>query len=232
MAVNLDACIQCKRCVRACREEQVNDVIGYAVRARLPKIVFDLDDPMGDSTCVACGECVQACPTGALMPARDGGRDRAGEAGRLRLSVLRRRLSADLQHHGQPDRLRAGQGRPGQLSRLCVKGRYGFDYVQHEHRLTKPLIAQGGRPEAQGLPVDPDNWRDVLREATWEEALRFRGQRSPPRPRHLRQAGAGRLRSAKGTNEEAYLFQKLVRTGFGSNNVDHCTRVMPRAWRR
>src|SRR5687767_15320177 len=73
MAVNLDACIQCKRCVRACREEQVNDVIGYAFRAGQSKIVFDFDDPMGDSTCVACGECVQACPTGALMPARDAG---------------------------------------------------------------------------------------------------------------------------------------------------------------
>ena len=70
---NLDACIQCTRCVRACREEQVNDVIGYAFRGAHSKIVFDLDDPMGDSTCVACGECVQACPTGALMPARDVG---------------------------------------------------------------------------------------------------------------------------------------------------------------
>ena len=69
MAVNLDACIQCTRCVRACREEQVNDVIGYAFRGGASKIVFDFDDPMGASTCVACGECVQACPTGALMPA-------------------------------------------------------------------------------------------------------------------------------------------------------------------
>lgn len=71
IAVNLDACIQCTRCVRACREEQVNDVIGYALRGDHAKIVFDLDDPMGVSTCVACGECVQACPTGALMPARE-----------------------------------------------------------------------------------------------------------------------------------------------------------------
>src|SRR5213075_1364248 len=73
MAVNLDACIQCTRCVRACREEQVNDVIGYAFRGHDSKIVFDFDDPMGASTCVACGECVQACPTGALMPAREAG---------------------------------------------------------------------------------------------------------------------------------------------------------------
>ena len=71
MAVNLDACIHCKRCVRACREEQANDVIGYAGRGAGSKIVFDFDDPMGASTCVACGECVQACPTGALAPARE-----------------------------------------------------------------------------------------------------------------------------------------------------------------
>ena len=73
IAVNLDSCIQCTRCVRACREEQVNDVIGYAFRGEHSKIVFDIGDPMGDSTCVACGECVQACPTGALMPAREVG---------------------------------------------------------------------------------------------------------------------------------------------------------------
>ncbi|HEX9685706.1 MAG TPA: 2Fe-2S iron-sulfur cluster-binding protein, partial [Burkholderiales bacterium] len=70
IAVNLDSCIQCTRCLRACREEQVNDVIGYAFRGEHSKIVFDFDDPMGESTCVACGECVQACPTGALAPAR------------------------------------------------------------------------------------------------------------------------------------------------------------------
>ena len=73
MSVNLDACIQCTRCVRACREEQVNDVIGMAFRGSHEEIVFDINDPMGESTCVACGECVQACPTGALMPANDVG---------------------------------------------------------------------------------------------------------------------------------------------------------------
>jgi formate dehydrogenase major subunit len=78
ISVRLDACIQCTRCVRACREEQVNDVIGYAYRAAHAKIVFDFDDAMGASTCVGCGECVQACPTGALMPAGDVGLEVAG----------------------------------------------------------------------------------------------------------------------------------------------------------
>src|SRR3984893_6237135 len=89
MAVNLDACIHCNLCVRACREVQVNDVIGMAGRGINEKIVFDFDDPMGASTCVACGECVQACPTGALMPAsvvddrnvRTEYPDRSGESG-------------------------------------------------------------------------------------------------------------------------------------------------------
>ena len=106
IAVNLDSCIQCTRCVRACREEQVNDVIGYAFRGEHSKIVFDLDDPMGDSTCVACGECVQACPTGALMPARDAGLVEARQAGALGVPVLRRRLPAHLQHQGQQDSFR------------------------------------------------------------------------------------------------------------------------------
>ena len=100
IAVNLDACIQCTRCLRACREEQVNDVIGYAFRGEHSKIVFDLDDPMGASTCVACGECVQACPTGALMPAREAGLEADGQDGRLGLPVLRRRLPAHLPRAG------------------------------------------------------------------------------------------------------------------------------------
>ena len=114
MAVNLDACIQCTRCVRACREEQVNDVIGYAFRGRTSKIVFDLDDPMGASTCVACGECVQACPTGALAPAHDAYLRRGRQVGRFAVPVLRRRLPAHLPRQGQRDRPRRGPRRPGQ----------------------------------------------------------------------------------------------------------------------
>ena len=114
MAVHLDACIQCTRCVRACREEQVNDVIGYAFRGAHSKIVFDLDDPMGDSTCVACGECVQACPTGALMPARDAALPEPAQDGRFRVSVLRRGLPAHVPRQGQRHPLRAGPQRPGQ----------------------------------------------------------------------------------------------------------------------
>jgi formate dehydrogenase major subunit len=225
MAVHLDACIQCKRCVRACREEQVNDVIGYAFRGHGSKIVFDLDDPMGNSTCVACGECVQACPTGALMPARE-----------VALSVPEKKVDSvcpycgvgcQLTYNIKDNKILYVQGKdgPANSSRLCVKGRYGFDYVQHPHRLTKPLIRRQGIRKTKDFVVDPNNWQDVFREATWEEALDFaaNGFRNI-RDQYGKRALAG-FGSAKGTNEEAYLFQKLVRTGFGSNNVDHCTRL-------
>jgi formate dehydrogenase major subunit len=225
IAVNLDACIQCKRCVRACREEQVNDVIGYAFRGGESKIVFDLDDPMGNSTCVACGECVQACPTGALMPARDMGMkvaDRQVESVCPYCGV-----GCQLTYHVQGNTILHVQGKdgPANSSRLCVKGRYGFDYVQHRHRLTKPLMRKPGVTKHKDFTVDPENWETVFREASWEEALAF----AATGLRHIRDTHGKRslagFGSAKGTNEEAYLFQKLVRTGFGSNNVDHCTRL-------
>jgi len=225
IATNLDACIQCGRCVRACREEQVNDVIGYAFRGEHSKIVFDLDDPMGDSTCVACGECVQACPTGALMPARDVGKiqpDRTVDSVCPYCGV-----GCLLTYNVKGNKILwvEGRGGPANSNRLCVKGRYGFDYVQHKHRLTRPLIRRPGVKKHKDFVVDPDNWAEVFREASWEEALDIAaaGLRDL-RDIHGKGALAG-FGSAKGTNEEAYLFQKLVRTGFGSNNVDHCTRL-------
>src|SRR5688572_6696466 len=225
MAVNLDACIQCKRCVRACREEQVNDVIGYAFRAGESKIVFDFDDPMGESTCVACGECVQACPTGALMPARDAGTIVPDKQVDSVCPYCGVGCQLTYQIKGNKILYVQGKDRPANPSRLCLKGRYGFDYVQHPHRLTTPLVRKLGVAKHKDFVVDPDNWPQVFREATWEEALDLaaKGLRET-RDTYGKRSLAG-FGSAKGTNEEAYLFQKLVRTGFGCNNVDHCTRL-------
>ena len=230
MAVNLDACIQCNLCVRACREVQVNDVIGMAGRGHGEKIVFDFDDPMGASTCVACGECVQACPTGALMPATlvDEANVRTQYPDREVDSVCPYcGVGCQLTYHIKDDKLLYVSGRngPANENRLCVKGRFGFDYVSHPHRLTQPLVRKDGVAKAADDLVDPSNPWTHFRTATWEEALDRAAKglvkiRDRDGPRAL--AGFG---SAKGSNEEAYLFQKLVRTGFGSNNVDHCTRL-------
>jgi formate dehydrogenase major subunit len=225
IAVNLDACIQCTRCLRACRDEQVNDVIGLAFRGEHAKIVFDMDDPMGASTCVACGECVQACPTGALAPARGAALpvpDKEVESVCPYCGV-----GCQLTYHVKDNRILYVDGRagPANQGRLCVKGRYGFDYAHHPQRLTVPLIRRADAPKRGDLVMDPERVFDVFREATWDEALEFAGGRlAAIRDRDGAKALAG-FGSAKGSNEEAYLFQKLVRTGFGSNNVDHCTRL-------
>ncbi len=224
IAVNLDACIQCTRCVRACREEQVNDVIGYAFRGEQSKIVFDFDDPMGESTCVACGECVQACPTSALMPAREAGLAKVDKTVESLCPFCG--VGCQLTYHVGDNKIRFVTGRDGPANhgRLCVKGRYGFDYAHHPHRLTKPLIRKQGVAKGADFVVDPANWSEVFREATWDEALDFAADKLKQIRDQDRYALAG-FGSAKGSNEEAYLFQKLVRAGFGTNNVDHCTRL-------
>ncbi|MBL8309665.1 MAG: formate dehydrogenase subunit alpha [Burkholderiales bacterium] len=237
MAVNLDACIQCTRCLRACRDEQVNDVIGLAGRGAHAKIVFDADARMGESSCVACGECVQACPTGALMPAAQAGMraiHRAVDSLCPYCGVgcqLTYHVGADA-HGAERIEFVTGRDGPANHGRLCVKGRYGFDYVRHGERLTVPLIRREGvakdatdieRVKRGELPLSV-----LFREASWDEALDV----AATGLRALRDATDGGAASAlagfgsaKGSNEEAYLFQKLVRQGFRSNNVDHCTRL-------
>jgi formate dehydrogenase major subunit len=230
MRVNLDACIECNLCVRACREIQVNDVIGMAGRGHHEKIVFDFDDPMGDSSCVACGECVQACPTGALMPATllDHNQTRTQWADREVDSLCPFcGVGCQLTYHIKDDKILhvTGKDGPANHARLCVKGRFGYDYANHPDRLTVPLVRKEGVAKSADDEVDPANPWTHFREATWEEAM----ERAAAGLIEVRErkggAGLAGFGSAKGSNEEAYLFQKLVRTGFGTNNVDHCTRL-------
>ena len=231
MAVNLDACIQCNLCVRACREVQVNDVIGMAYRGENSKIVFDFDDPMGDSTCVACGECVQACPTGALMPASIVDKDGVGH------SKVDKKIDSvcpycgvgcQIEYNVKDNNIKYVNGvdGPANKNRLCVKGRFGFDYVNNPERLTKPLIRIKDKPKDLHPSINFSNIHEYFREASWDEALDYAAQGflklNKQRNGKSNLAGFG---SAKCSNEEAYLFQKLIRTGFNTNNVDHCTRL-------
>ncbi len=230
MHVALDACIHCNLCVRACREVQVNDVIGMAYRGHGAKVVFDFDDPMGQSSCVACGECVQACPTGALMEATlvdEHGVGRSDPLTEVDSVCPYCGVGCQLTYRVRDNEIVAVRGRngPANEGRLCVKGRFGFDYVRHPHRLTRPLIRRGDAPKRGGADTDPAHPLAHFREASWDEALEAAaGGLRAIRDRAGGAALAG-FGSAKCSNEEAYLFQKLVRTGFGTNNVDHCTRL-------
>ncbi len=223
IAVDLNKCIQCKLCVQACRDIQGNDVIGMAGRGIGTEIVFDMRDPMADSTCVACGECVQVCPTGALLPSNS-------------VSDIDKKIDSvcpycgvgcQVTFHVKDNKIVNVEGKdgPSNHSRLCVKGRFGLDYVQSEQRLTVPLIRKEGVEKARAIPADKIDAMEFFRPASWEEALDraadgFKSILNKKGPNGL--AGFG---SAKGSNEEAYLFQKLIRTGFHTNNVDHCTRL-------
>lgn len=230
MSVSLDACIQCGLCVRACREVQVNDVIGMSGRGHDSYPTFDLADPMGDSTCVACGECVQACPTGALMPATVVDDALVGNSADFDSETesvcpfCGVGCQISLKVKDNKVKFVEGINGPANEGRLCVKGRFGFDYIHHPHRLTKPMIRRDDAPK-KGLNVDPSNLHTHFREATWDEALDFAAHGlSKQAQAHGGKAVAG-FGSAKCTNEEAYLFQKMIRQGFGHNNVDHCTRL-------
>jgi len=246
IAVDHQACILCDRCIRACNDLQNNEVIGRTGKGYGSRIAFDLDLPMGESSCVSCGECVAACPTGALVdfaisvPLQP----------RANLTPVKSvcpycGVGCAITYHvdQKSNAIVFAEGResPGNQGRLCVKGRYGWDYVQHEQRLKVPLIRRDdhypkgaisrdvsgehdGRRKPGGL-VDYAEVLPAFREATWEEALDLVASRlSGIRDTHGSDSLAG-FGSAKCSNEEAYLFQKLVRTAFGTNNVDHCTRL-------
>jgi formate dehydrogenase major subunit len=263
IAVDHSACILCDRCIRACDEVQHNMVIGRSGKGHLALISFDDRQPMGASTCVACGECMAACPTGALtdkflvvpfappeIKTVDSVCPYCGVGCGVTLEV---KDDTIVRVQGREDAHNEG--------RLCVKGRYGYDYESHPQRLTVPLIrresfypkgplssdvrgeqgARHGRAKAAdgnggsggdgrrrrkpGGVVDYAEVLPAFREATWEEALDLVARRLLEiRDAHGPSALAG-FGSAKCSNEEAYLFQKLVRTLFRNNNVDHCTRL-------
>jgi formate dehydrogenase major subunit len=241
IAVDHQACILCDRCIRACDEIQCNEVIGRTGKGYETRIAFDLDNPMGQSTCVACGECVAACPTGALT----------NKALTLPLVPVRETKNVEsvcpycgvgcaltLHVNQAANKIVWAEGRDGSGNdgRLCVKGRYGWDYALHEQRLTRPLIRRKEfcpkgplSKEVQGngknAVVDYREVMPAFREASWDEALDLIAANLV---RIKKEHGPGALAgfgSAKCSNEEAYLFQKLIRAGLGTNNVDHCTRL-------
>src|SRR6478736_2606640 len=291
ISVNHDACILCDRCVRACDDIQGNDVIGRSGKGYATRIAFDLNDPMGESSCVTCGECVAACPTGALTnkPIRGVPIQPREKLRQVDTVCPYCGVGCALTYNVDDERkaisFAEGRDQPGSKGRLCVKGRYGWDYAASPQRLTVPLIRREdsypkgalstevrgdmgdggykddlveraerrqlsggrsvngqrggngdgngkggkgkggkGRGRKPGGLVDYDEVLPHFRQATWEEALDLVARRLTE---IYADGGPGAIAgfgSAKCSNEEAYLFQKLIRTGFHTNNVDHCTR--------
>ena len=247
--VDHQACILCDRCIRACNDIQGNDVIGRSGKGYQTRIAFDLNLPMGESSCVSCGECAAACPTGALVDRSIGLPLRPrSELEQVETVCPYCGVGCALTYHVDKteNAIVFAEGRDGSANqgRLCVKGRYGWDYSAHPQRLTKPLIRRDEaypkgalsrdvkgqsrhrrRRRRAGGFVDYAEVMPAFREASWEEALDLVAAKLV---RIREDEGSDALAgfgSAKCSNEEAYLFQKMIRAGLGTNNIDHCTRL-------
>ena len=207
-------CILCGRCVQACNEVQVNNAISYGYRGADSKIVAKGDLPLKDSDCVFCGECVQACPVGALVPKEDLNlhRLKGTPIKRVRTTCSYCGVGCQMYLHVQDGKVIKVTGVEDvgpNYGSLCVKGRFGYEFINHEERLTKPLIKENGE----------------FREATWDEALEHVAQRFKKVREENGSDSIGVFCSARMTNEENYVAQKFTRAALGTNNIDHCARL-------
>jgi formate dehydrogenase alpha subunit len=217
---DLNKCILCARCVRACNEIACVDAIDLAFRGNSARVSTFGDKPLLESICEGCGECLERCPTGALIPknARQATRyvktvcPYCGVGCSIYLGVRGNEIVS----------VRGDKESPVNKGGLCVKGRFGFDFVSHPDRLTKPLIRKEGW--AKDVEVN-GNFKDIFREATWEEAIDLVADRFLRMKAEYGPDSLGVLSSAKFTNEENYLVQKFARAVIGTNNIDHCARL-------
>jgi len=217
---DLNKCILCAKCVRACHEIVCHDAIDIAFRGNLARIATFGDKPIAESICKSCGECVARCPTGALVPKWEKPPAEevktvcpyCGVGCSIYLGVLDNRI---ISVRGDP------QGSANRGS-LCVKGRWGYDFINHPERLTTPLIRIPGVPRGAG---QNGKVNEVFHEASWDEALELAANKLLGlKDAHGADCIAA-LSSAKCTNEDNYVMQKFVRAVIGTNNIDHCARL-------
>jgi NADP-reducing hydrogenase subunit HndD len=206
-------CVLCGRCVQACNEIQVNNAISFGYRGSVSKIVAKGDRALKDSDCVFCGECLQACPVGALIPKQNSGTQQSTlEAKKVRTTCSYCGVGCQLYLHVKDNRVFKVTGVEDvgpNYGSLCVKGRFGYDFIHAPARLKTPLIRENGD----------------FREASWDEALDLVGKRLVEIKNESGPDSIMVLSSARITNEENYLAQKFTRAAIGTNNVDHCARL-------
>lgn len=205
-------CINCGRCVQACNEIQVNNAIDFGYRGSDSKIVTPGDRPLRDSDCVFCGECVQVCPVGALVEKDARYVARSWEVEKVRTTCTYCGVGCQLDLHvldGRVVKVTGAQDTPPNYGRLCVKGRFGYSFINASERLTRPLIKENGK----------------FREADWDEALGLVAEKLGRIKEEHGSDSIGVLSSARVSNEENYIIQKFARAVLKTNSVDHCARL-------
>jgi predicted molibdopterin-dependent oxidoreductase YjgC len=209
-------CIKCGRCVAGCNTTVVNEVLDFGYRSGETKVICDDDLPMGDSSCVQCGECSQICPVGAIIDKKSKGKGRPWELKKVDSVCAYCGVGCQMTLHVNEKsnsiiKVTGVEGAPTNNGMLCVKGRYGYDFVNSPERLTKPLLRdqKGGK----------------LREASWEEVNSYISKKFLEIKKTDGTNAIAGLASAKVTNEENFAFQKFFRQVIGNHNVDHCARL-------
>jgi len=242
--IDRNKCILCGRCVRACSEIQNRDVWNFAHRGFKSKLVAGADQPMLEARCESCGQCVAYCPVGALTDKMSVGKGRANQVTKVRTTCAYCGVGCNFDlnvRDGQIVRVTSTRQAPVNGMALCVKGRYGYDYVHHPDRLRRPLVRarwlsgadekiQAGewrvfgtaqpRKDGNGSPA-----ADTLIETDWDTALGVVAGKMMQEKRSRGSGAFGMLTSAKCTNEENYLANKFARQVLGTNTIDHCARL-------
>jgi formate dehydrogenase alpha subunit len=209
-------CILCERCVQACRDVQFVEAIDFINRGFDTKVAVPFDRTMLESTCIFCGQCVASCPVGALTEKCRSGKGREWEFTKVSTVCSYCGVGCNLELNvkdNQIVKVTSPFNSPVNQGRLCVKGRFGFDFVHHPDRLTTPLIREGEKGEGK------------FREAGWEEALSLVAEKFSEIKKESGSDSFAVLSSAKCTNEDNYLMQKLTRAVLGTNTIDHCARL-------
>ncbi len=212
---DLNKCVLCGRCIRACNEIQVNEVLDFSMRGSYAKVGPAFDTDYIDSSCVFCGECLQVCPTGAITFKQAKFAGRPWELEKVRTTCAYCGVGCQMDLYIKDNKIvkvmgNREYGQPNEGS-LCVKGRFAMDFVSHPDRLKKPLIRA--------------NKKEDFKEVSWDEAFKFIGDKLKAIKTEYGADSVAGLASARCTNEENYLFQKFMRAGVGTNNVDHCARL-------